>query len=329
MAKRRTSWPVWLRRLVQTAFMFLFLYLFLQTVYKPINQTGRGVDLFFHLDPLVLLSSWLGTHKIVTSLLLSLITVGVTLLAGRWFCGWVCPFGALHNLLTSWRSGRPKDKIAVGHYTKWQKSKYYALVALLVAAAFGLNLTGWFDPFSFFYRGMATLVYPMTNDGVKSVFGWIYQADPGVGRFKVTAVSEPIYEVLRRNFLATSQPYFYGTALIALLFFAAIFLNLYRSRFWCRYVCPLGALLGVVGKNPLVQIKRNDQACNNCGLCVADCQGGANPDLAGGWKPSECFYCWNCHSSCPNDAISFSVHVGPPSRAAVARDGVEVPGGKQ
>ena len=309
MARPKTTLPVWLRRISQSAFLLLFLYLFLQAVYHPINQAGRGVDFFFQLDPLVLLSSWLASHKVAAGLSLSLLTVVVTILAGRWFCGWVCPFGTLHHLISSWRTGRVKDKLSVGGYSRWQKSKYYILFALLVSCALGLNLTGWFDPFSFLYRSIATIVYPITNDAVKSVFGWIYQTDPGIGPVKVTSVSEPIYEVLRRNFLATAQPHFYGTTLLFLFFCAALFLNLYRSRFWCRYVCPLGGLLGVLGKNPLVQIKQNPEICNDCRLCVADCQGGANPDVVDGWKPSECVYCWNCQSACPNHGIVFAVHV--------------------
>jgi ferredoxin len=122
-------------------------------------------------------------------------------------------------------------------------------------------------------------------------------------------VTEPIYEVLRRHVLAASQPHFYGTFLIALIFFAILLLNLYRARFWCRYICPLGALLGVAAKNPIVRLKRNDEICNDCRLCVTDCQGGANPDIAEGWKPSECFYCWNCHESCPLHAVTFRVDI--------------------
>jgi len=308
MARSKTAWQVWLRRLSQTLFAALFFYLFLQTVYHPVNQAGRGVDLFFHFDPLVLLSSWIASHQVVAALLLSLITLAVTFLFGRWFCGWICPFGAIHNLLTTGRARNAKRRIAGSEYSRWQKSKYYILFALLVACALGLNLTGWFDPFSFLFRGTALLLYPMLDDATKASFGWVYQSDPGIGSFKFTTITEPVYEVLRRHVLATTQPHFSGTLLIALLFAAALLLNLYRGRFWCRYVCPLGALLGVAGKNPLVQIKRNQEACNGCRLCVADCQGGANPDAAG-WKPSECFYCWNCHSACPHDAVTFAIHV--------------------
>ncbi len=309
MARNKRTWQVWLRRASQTVFLLLFLYLFLQTVYHPVNQAGRGVDLFFQFDPLVLLSSALASHHVLGALLLSLITLGITVFAGRWFCGWICPLGALHNLITALRSGSSNARIAGSTYSEWQKSKYYVLFALLLCCALGLNLTGWLDPFSFLFRGTALVSYPMFDDATKSTFGWIYQADPSVGTFKVTSITEPVYEVLRRHVLATVQPHFAGMLLLALLFFAALLLNLYRARFWCRFVCPLGALLGVAGKNPLVQIKRNEEACNSCRICVADCQGGANPDVADGWKPTECFYCWNCQSSCPHHAIKFEIRV--------------------
>jgi len=213
MPRNKTTWPVWLRRISQGVFLILFFYLFLQAVYHPVNQVGRGVDFFFQIDPLILLSSLLASHQLVAALLLSLLTAGVTLLAGRWFCGWVCPFGTFHNLFTALRAARAKDKIESGGYSRWHRGKYYVLVGLLVTCALGLNLTGWLDPFSFLYRSVAIVVYPMVNDAIVAAFGWIYQADPGVGRLKVTVVSEPVYDALRRHFLATAQPHFYGNFL--------------------------------------------------------------------------------------------------------------------
>ena len=305
MAKKTTSWPVWLRRFSQVTFLCLFFYLFLQTAYHPINKTGGRVTLFFDLDPLVLLTVLISTHTLVAALLLSLVTLGVTVLVGRWFCGWVCPFGTLNHFFSSLRGGRLKEKLEVGGYSRWQKSKYYLLIFLLVSSAVGFNLAGWFDPFSFFFRSMATAIFPALQSGIQGAFGWLYQVNPGIGKLHVTAVSEPAYEFLRHYVLAFQQPHFYGGLLIGVLFFVALSLNFYRARFWCRYLCPLGALLGVVGKNPAVQLVRDSDRCNDCRLCLSDCQGGAEPHKPTDWKPSECFFCWNCQSKCPTEAVSF------------------------
>jgi len=303
--KKRTSWIVWLRRLTQTGFLLLFFYLFLQTVYHPINKAGRGVTFFFNLDPLVALSLWLASHAFVGAMLLSLVTLAVTFVCGRWFCGWVCPLGAVHNFFTSLRGGRAKQKLEAGGYHPWQKAKYYALVAFLVTALLGANVVGWLDPFSFFFRSLSTSIYPAINKALVAVFTWIYDANPGVGPVRLTLVTEPIYGFLRKYFLAVEQPYYWGSLLIGTLFITVVALNFWRARFWCRYVCPLGALLGVVGKNPIVRLKRDEEKCNSCRLCLVNCQGGAAPDEL--WKPSECFYCWNCKSDCPVQGISFTV----------------------
>jgi len=92
-----------------------------------------------------------------------------------------------------------------------------------------------------------------------------------------------------------------------MLFGLAIALNFYRARFWCRYICPLGALLGIAGKNPLVRLDKSPDACDNCRLCLADCQGWRQRGNTLEWKPAECFYCFNCQSDCPSRAVTFSL----------------------
>jgi polyferredoxin len=325
--KKKTSRVVWLRRVVQSLFLTLFFFVFLQATFHPENQVGPGVTFFFELDPLVLLVSWLGSSVVPKVLLLSLITVGVTLLAGRWFCGWVCPFGVLHNVLTSLRSQTAKVKLQVGIFSPYQRGKYYLLIALLVGALLGANLVGWLDPFSFFYRSMATAIYPGLNLGTTALFTWVYDKDPGWGQVRLTRASEPVYEFLRNSVLAIQlQPQYQWSLLIGSLFLVAVGLNLYRPRFWCRYICPLGALLGLVGKNPVLRLKKNEARCNDCKLCVADCPGGANPHATRGWKPSECFYCWNCKSACPHDALGFRLRVVSQSLERSVSRGATGPG---
>jgi polyferredoxin len=317
MAKKiaKTRPVVWLRRLVQGFFLLLFLYLFLQTTYYPINQTGGRVTLFFEIDPLVLVAGFLANYAVPAVLLLSLITVVVTLIFGRWFCGWVCPFGVVHHMAGSLRAGRLKTRLERGAYHPAQSWKYYVLVFFLVGCLIGVNAVGWMDPISFFYRSLATAVYPAFHYGVQQFFTWIYNTDPGIGPVRVTAVSEPLYELLRGSVLAFEQPHYHWALLIGVIFIGVLLLNLYQARFWCRRLCPLGALLGFLGKNPVVRLETRSEACNDCRLCLVDCQGGANPSRALGWKPSECFFCWNCQSSCPSDAIRFSL-AGLDSEAA-------------
>jgi polyferredoxin len=309
--KEKTSWVVWLRRLTQAACFVFFIYLFFQTSFHPNNKVGKYVTLFFNLDPLIAFDSWLASHTVVRAMLLSLITVVVTVLTGRWFCGWICPFGTLHHFFASRRRGSAKQKIEAGSYNSWQKAKYYILVGFLMAAVLKVNVVGWLDPFSFFFRSLTTAVYPAINAGTVGLFTWIYNVNPGIGPVRLTLVTEPVYDVLRRNFLALHQPYFVGSLLIGLLFIVIVALNFYRPRFWCRYICPLGALLGVLGKNPLVRLKKNEEQCNNCRLCLIDCQGGEALDKVQAWRPSECFYCWNCESECPSQAITFGWVNGP------------------
>ena len=104
---------------------------------------------------------------------------------------------------------------------------------------------------------------------------------------------------------ATEDPLGIG-GLFGVLFGVVVLLNLLRSRFWCKYICPLGALLGVVGKNPVLRLEVDPARCNDCKICLTECQGGADPNSqASQWKPSECMYCLNCQSGCPSEAMRF------------------------
>jgi polyferredoxin len=302
MAKGKTSTPVLLRRVTQTLFLAIFLYLFYQLAYYPDNASGGPTAMFFNLDPLVMLTMWIGGHAVASALLLSLLTLAVTLVFGRWFCGWICPMGALNNLFSSWRSGKRRDRIKEASYSPRQKTKYFIVTAVLAGSFFGANLAGWLDPFSFLYRSFATAVFPAINAGVQGTFDWFYSVNP----LGLKVVTEPVYRGFRYYFLTLAQPHFSGGMLFGLLFGTVLALNFFRARFWCRYICPLGGLLGITGKNPVLRIAVDADKCKNCMECVAECQGGSEPQSTETWKPAECVFCWNCESACPAKAISFN-----------------------
>lgn len=93
---------------------------------------------------------------------------------------------------------------------------------------------------------------------------------------------------------------------IGLIFISILALNRIRPRFWCRFICPFGALLAVGSTTSRIQRKLGD-SCNECNICHATCQGAPAKEGAKNWNPQECFLCFNCQKVCPEKAISFHV----------------------
>lgn len=321
---------VWLRRGAQVFFLGLFFFLFLQATFHPgppegEDHPGTGVQFFFNIDPLVLVSTWLAVHRVLSGMLWAMVTIVVTLLMGRFFCGWLCPLGVLHNALSSLRRKTPAWRVRTGVWSPCQRSKYYVLVVVLIAALLGVQLAGVLDPASLLYRSTATVIYPAFCRATEIGFNFLYHKDPRLGPLRATAVSEPIYSFLRKSVLPTYTIYFTGGVLIGLLFFVILLLNVHRIRFWCRYVCPLGALLGLFSRFTVFRVKNDPAVCTRCNLCAASCPSGADPHLPTGWHRSECFFCWNCKQVCPVDAIRLGFEI--PS-ARVASDAPTGPHGK-
>lgn len=70
---------------------------------------------------------------------------------------------------------------------------------------------------------------------------------------------------------------------------------------WCRFLCPYGALLGLVAQISPVAVKRDNKLCINCGKCSKTCPGGIKVDTKEMVTSPECVGCTECISACPVD----------------------------
>ncbi len=296
---------IWIRRTVQTVVLAAFLYLL--TANRPANGTAPSapVDLFFDLNPLVMINSWLATHTLEGISLLGLLTLVVTLVFGRVFCGWFCPFGTLHNAVASLRGQYRRVVKRTEEFSPWQRAKYFVFIALLVMSALGAQWVGVLDPFSLLYRSVSLTVLPAADIAVSAVSNEIYLGDPHLGPLHLRDLTEPFYRWWQERVTATELRVFSGTTAVFLIFTAALLLNLVRNRFWCRYLCPLGGMLGLVAARPLLRLTSDPTLCNSCQKCTLACPAAAQPEKPNEWLATECFGCWNCVGSCSNQGLDF------------------------
>jgi len=284
-----------LRRISQGLFLLLFLFLFVQTQSKGADELGYPVKVFLDFDPLILITTVLSSHSVQKAFYFSLAVIVVTALLGRVFCGWVCPLGTLNNMAGAIRKRLP-DRMKIS----WNRVKYYLLIFVIASSLFTLQLAGIIDPISLLIRSFAISIYPMLEFSVRAFFDALYSLHSGAAE----GFSEPVYSALKNSILSFQQPRFKQSVFIGGIFIVILLLNLLQKRFWCRNLCPLGALLGILSKYSL--LKRSvSEGCNECGACASVCQGGADPDKKEGWKNAECLYCWNCDDVCPQNAVMF------------------------
>lgn len=303
--RRPRSWIQWLRRVCQVGFLLLFVWLVLQMRLANPESPSPGLGVWFDFDPLVALATFIATYTFTAGMLFALITVVATLLLGRVFCGWVCPLGTIHNIAGWLFHTRRAPDLPPQRRSIWQRGKYVVLIALLLMSAFGVHWVGVLDPLSLLYRTTATVLIPAAQYGVEDASTAIYRKDPALGPFHVTSATEPVYEFFRDHIFVLERQAFWGATFIGFLFTIIVALNFVRPRFWCRYICPLGGLLGVLAQRPAMRLRNDESQCNDCGKCNTVCPAAAQPDVRGDWLPTECYGCWNCVAACNFNSISF------------------------
>jgi polyferredoxin len=325
-ARRRRGWLPrrWttLRQGVQYGALLLFVVLFVWS--RRGGWPADVVNFPMRLDPLAMLAHLLASRTVLAGSALALLTVALTLVFGRAWCGWLCPLGTLLDLfsLRSWRSRReaPADS--------WRAVKYSLLLVILIAALFA-NLTFLvFDPLTILFRTLSASVWPAVDQIVTGAEVALYRLEP-----LQPALSA--FDGLVRPRILPPDPAFYRYALLyAGIFTGLILLNVVAQRFWCRYLCPLGGLLGLLSKVAIIR-REVGADCKQCSACVRVCPTGTiRPDKGYASDPGECTMCLECVTVCPVSDVRFPIHLSlaewnrydPRRRQALAAFGATVAG---
>jgi MauM/NapG family ferredoxin protein len=277
------------RRLFQAAVLAAFFMLLYRAAW-PLD-THLRLKIFLELDPFFSLVSMIAARILAAGLFLSLITIAASLVFGRVFCGYLCPMGITLDLFDAAGIGGLRKKRPPFEPGKAIGIKHAVLGASAAAAALGVSLVFLFDPLSVFTRFSALVIYPLSVSAANAALDAVRPAADAAG-------------LLALSHARHIQPVFEANVTIALIIAAMALLNLIAYRGWCRYLCPAGAMMGLLGLMAPWR-RRVSDACDQCGICRVKCHMGCIPEDAVKTRQAECIACHSCVRVCPKGAVSF------------------------
>ena len=247
------------------------------TIYRMIIQIiffillpGLYASTFLGLKTLYLgiLNGNLDAATILSSLVEVIAVIPVTILLGRFFCGWMCAFGAVSDWLYAFSKKVFKIKFKMPEIVD-QILKYVKYIILLFLA-----IILWHVNWSF-----------LKGTSPWDAFGYIFTIKD------VPDISGAVTNVT------------VGTILLVLILGSSMFVE----RFFCRYMCPLGAVFTLTSRFRIFRIKKVRDKCGACKICTNNCPMGISLYKKDKISTGECIQCMKCTSVCPRNNAKLTV----------------------
>ena len=224
--------------------------------------------------PLGALQAVLGDARYRFSFYVTGLVLGFGLFFGRLICGFLCPFGLLQELLHKIPVS-VHGKIAKNRSGPWAARFRYVKYLLLVVFVIALPLL---------MRGDIGI-------GAPAFCKYICPAGTLTAGLPLVAANQPLRSALGGLFV-----------LKCVIAFAVLVGCLWVYRFFCKFLCPLGAFYGLFNKIALYQIRLEKGNCVHCGACSRICKMGVDPSRTP--ASSECIRCGDCVKACRFSALS-------------------------
>lgn len=190
------------------------------------------------------------------------------LLLGRWICGWLCPFGWVQDLI--YKIPFPKKLHTFRGERYLRMLKYAVLLVLVIGLPLYSAVKGVLVPW------FCKLVCPS---------GTLFGAIP------LLLANESLRSQIGFSF-------WWKVGVLAVLLSLSVFL----SRPFCRYLCPLGAIYGLMNRVSLTHLDYEADKCVSCGKCEPVCPMGIDPKQP--FNSMECIRCGRCARACPTESLS-------------------------
>lgn len=215
---------------------------------------------------------------------------------GRVSCGWICPFGFIQDMLSLIAGSKTRIN------RKWDSTakqvKYWiALITILLASLVGLSkIFGFTESLESYLNGMMDAPFEGFSP-TAILFGMI----PYTHMWN--AWPQPTEEYQGWMILALFDRIWLARIFTLLAIMIAC---VYISRFWCRYLCPVGAINGILGRFSWLDLGRHPARCTKCGECNRICPMQVYP-MDRNWRrfeSAECIKCLDCLAYCEYNAIA-------------------------
>ncbi len=244
----------------------------------PVGRCTAGVFPFLNCQACEMATGACPVGQVQTSIMsgsVPMLAAGMILatatLLGRWLCGWLCPFGLFSDIIDR----ASKRRCAPSH--RWRAGGF-VVAGLLVVGAGIFALAG------------ITNISPFCSTICAS--GKLY----GLLPYYATTASGEVAHLSASGGLAA---FVFHAALFTLLIIAAIAIS---GRVFCRYLCPLGAVLGLGNRIAAVRVVHHETACTGCDQCLDDCPMGIDLSKPDFLTQTSCIRCGRCVAICAQDA---------------------------
>ncbi len=219
-----------------------------------------------------------------------LFILALTLLFGRIYCSSVCPLGTLHDIIIgiNIRLNRKKK-------FRFQKSipwiRYIILILTTILLVFGnMFLLTLLDPYSLSGKFFSDLFRP------------VFYAAKNLD--SILLLPGDVFPLYVEPMKFASWP---SLVISGVLFIAILVPALFKDRWFCTEICPVGTLLGLLSYASLFKIWIDETDCMACGTCSSVCKSGCISYVEKKVDFSRCIACYNCLKWCPHGGMKFTI----------------------